>query len=159
MGLFLALSLDSKAQTTGYGCLIGSVVYTNYLGTNYPYGPFNGSYKVYKSTGATVQVNTNGNNGTAENYICGRINYYYWYPYGFRQEMTILSYDCVIEASLGSPAINSGSYVSYSYNNPSKCSSVPTPIDGYLWLLVPLTAVAASRFLRQRTVNLPVIVK
>ncbi|MBL4678932.1 MAG: hypothetical protein JKY70_22480 [Mucilaginibacter sp.] len=152
IGLVCLLSSKSIAQTTGNGCLIGTAVYTTFMGTDTPYGAAMGQFKIYQSNGAGVYVNTVGNSGTRENYVCGQINEYYVYPSNFhRHELIELSYDCAIEATLGGTPIARGTYVSYSYNDPTLCNgNMPAPLENYQWLFVALTAGTTIYFLRNR---------
>ncbi|MBL4674820.1 MAG: hypothetical protein JKY70_01215 [Mucilaginibacter sp.] len=147
--------LRCPAQTTGFGCLVNNQVYTVSLGTGYPYGVPAGSRKIYKNPGSSYSINYNGYSATKpnnENYICGVVNYY-TSPVS-RQEMTILSYDCVTEATLGGAVTGDGAYVRYSINNPSFCASTPVPIENQTWLFLFMIIVGtvSLTFFRKRII-------
>lgn len=136
------------AQTQGYGCLVGNTVYMQYLGEGYPYGTGSQKLKYYKSNGPSAGLNYNNYSSTKPNnynYECGKINVFSASGGNpAQQEYTTQNASCITSSDLGGPVSGNGTYVYYSYNNPTYCASSPptqVPLDGQIWML--LLAVGA----------------
>ncbi|WP_316782868.1 hypothetical protein [Pedobacter frigiditerrae] len=154
--VFLAfISSSLFAQTSGSGCNIGSAIYTDYLGMAPYYGDVNNMVRVYKTNGASIDLNTNNSN----RYQCGKVNVYpagSYYdssipPYGAnvtipaQNEITSQGADnsCVLGPSLaaaGNGNVNgNGKYATFNYNNPTYCN---VPLDDY----TPILSLVVSLF-------------
>ena len=142
--IFLIKINISNAQTSGYGCLVSSTIYRQYLGEGYPYGRGSQKMKYYKSNGTFVVLNYNNYNNTKPNnynYECNKVNVFGASSSGpAQQEYVSQNISCVIATNLDGSVSGNGTYVYYSYNNPNYCSGsqpVQAPIDnGYIWILI-----------------------
>lgn len=158
--LFLFISTSCLADDSGNGCRIGDKVYTQYLGTAYPYGPENGSSKYYQNSNYIPIYYGYGYN-QHQGYKCGFINIYpassYWngqenVAIPAENEITSSQFNsCVISSSLGGSVISNGDYVGYTYNRTSSCY-VATPLDDYIWLLVISFCALGYYFLKKKKV-------
>ncbi|RZL46384.1 MAG: hypothetical protein EOO93_25995 [Pedobacter sp.] len=138
----------AKAQSTGAGCRIGDIVYTQHLGKGTYYGNTNDMVEVYNLNGPTLLVvNEHGYAG----YECGRINVYSagkrWdapshseIPYPAVNEiLATTSTVCTASPNTTTTAGGKAYVVNYAVNNPTYCNNTPPmglPIDDYAWAFV-----------------------
>ena len=134
----------AKAQNSGYGCRIGNIIYTQYIGDEHPHHPSNPLTKYYNSNGNKIDIHYNNYDSSKPNnygYDCTKINVFDASSTGpAQQEYTKQNTSCVTSAYLGGPIIgDGGDYVYFSYKNPNYCSNIPPvglPIDDYAWAFV-----------------------
>jgi hypothetical protein len=152
--------INAKSQISGYGCLVGSTVYTEYLGEASPYHPSNPPTKFYRSNGNSVALNYNNYSNSKPNnynYECNKINVFGASSGGpAQQEFTKQGSSCVTSTSLGGPIAGNGDYVFYSYNKPAYCSSptVPVPIDDYILPILVCVSVVAFYHISKKSILL-----
>ncbi|WP_316783342.1 hypothetical protein [Pedobacter frigiditerrae] len=132
----------AKAQTSGYGCLVDNAVYTEYLGEEHPYHPSNPLTKFYRFNGNSIDINYNNYNSSQPNnygYDCTKINIFGASGTGpAQQEYVSQNTSCVTAATLNSSIKGNGTYVYYSYKNPTYCGGtpMPLPLDDYNWVII-----------------------
>ncbi|RYF15680.1 MAG: hypothetical protein EOO42_16935 [Flavobacteriales bacterium] len=132
----------AKAQTSGYGCLVGNFVFTEYIGEEHPYDPSNPLTKYYKFNGNNIEINYNNYNSSNANnygYDCTKINIFGASGTGpAQQEYVGQNTSCVTAANLNSSIKGNGTYVYYSYKNAAYCGGapMPLPLDDYNWAII-----------------------
>jgi hypothetical protein len=148
------VSANCFADDSGYGCRIGDKVYTEYLGTAFPYGPENPSSKYYKNA-SYIPIYYGYGYNQHQGYKCGFINIYpassYYngqneVPIPAENEITSTQFNsCVTSATLGGGVISNGDYVGYTYNRTENCyvaPPAPLPLDDQIWwMLIPISAL------------------
>lgn len=154
--IILFSCINAKSQISGYGCLVGNTVYTQYLGNASPYHPSNPPTRFYRSNGNSVGINYNNYNSSKPNnynYECNKINIFGSSAGGpAQQEYTLQGSSCVTSTSLGGPIAGNGDYVFYNYNKPAYCSSptVPVPLDDYIFPIMICIGGLSAYFISKK---------
>jgi len=156
--IFFSFILISSvySQTTGYGCRVNNVVYTEYLGMEHPYHFSNPLKKFYRSDGSKIFINFNNYNGsnapTYYGYQCGMLNQYPASNTGPGQDEAVAELGgCVISKTLGGPIEGDETYVSYNYNKTQYCA-IPVnnmPVDDFIPLFVPFSGILGFMVIRK----------